>query len=211
MKSLPFDIWNAEDEPRLGALLDEIWHLLERGVEDRQHGFHTPALATSNAHWGCAVRTVALRGAERGSRSLLFHTDNRSRKIGELVQDRRVALLFYDARENTQLRIDALAEAQTSGRAAERAWRSLNARQRREYLISGPPGLPWAWPTSGLSPDLEERVPDESEAALGRYRFALVTCRVMHIDWLYLTRNGHRRATFAWDEDDRLSTSWLIP
>lgn len=211
MGSLPYDIWSTEDEPRLGAVLDNIWHLLQRGVADHQHGFHTPSLASVSRNWSCSLRTIVLRGAERDARRLTFHTDVRSQKIGELAEDSRIALMFYDAPENTQLRIDAVAHVHIGDALARACWDGLTLGQQCQYLVAGPPGLPFAWPTSGLPPELESREPDPDEAARGRFNFAVVTATITHIDWLYLTRYGHRRATFSWDDEGRLKTSWLVP
>src|SRR3546814_5752168 len=55
------DIWHSEDEPRLGAVLGECWHLLCDGAADPQHDFHLASLATQHAGFGCALRTVVLR------------------------------------------------------------------------------------------------------------------------------------------------------
>src|SRR3546814_2417913 len=76
------DIWHSEDEPRLGAVLGECWHLLCDGAADPQHDFHLAALATQHAGFGCALRTVVLRKVDSEARELWFYTDLRSRKIG---------------------------------------------------------------------------------------------------------------------------------
>ena len=76
------DIWHSEDEPRLGAVLSECWHLLSDGASDPQHDFHTTALATTHAGFGCTLRTVVLRKVDPAARELWFYTDLRSRKIG---------------------------------------------------------------------------------------------------------------------------------
>jgi hypothetical protein len=205
------DIWHSEDEPRLGAVLDECWHLLRDGAGDPRHDFHLAALGTAHAGFGCALRTVVLRKVESGSRELWFYTDLRSRKIGEIQDDARVALLFHSLSDDTQLRVQAEAAIHHRGSLADAAWRALAPRQRRDYLVSGPRGLPWAWATSGLPSELENRDPSETESEAGRLNFAVVVCHVRQIDWLYLTPYGHRRANFTWTKEGRLQTSWLVP
>jgi len=205
------DIWHSEDEPRLGAVLAECWHLLSDGVADTQHDFHTTALATSHSGLGCTLRTVVLRKVDSAARELWFYTDLRSRKIGEIEQDRRVALLFHSLSDDTQLRVQAEASIHHRDALADGAWRALSPRRRRDYLVSGPRGLPWAWATSGLPAEFEGRDPSETESEAGRLNFAVVVCHVRQIDWLYLTPYGHRRANFVWNAEGNLQTSWLVP
>jgi len=205
------DIWHSEDEPRLTAVLAECWHLLSDGAADPQHDFHTTALATSHAGVGCTLRTVVLREVDPEARHLTFYTDLRSRKIGEIQQDPRVALLFNSVSEDTQIRVQAEAEIHHGDTLAEAAWRNLAPHRRRDYLVSGPRGLPWAWATSGLPTELENRDLKPAETEAGRLNFAAVVCHVRQMDWLFLTPYGHRRANFAWTDDGRLQTSWLVP
>jgi pyridoxamine 5'-phosphate oxidase len=205
------DIWHSEDEPRLGAVLAECWHLLSDGVVDPHHDFHLAALATAHAAFGCTLRTVVLRKVDREARELWFYTDLRSRKIGEIQEDPRIALLFHALSDDTQLRVQAEAVIHHRDGLAEAAWRALTPRRRRDYLVSGPRGLPWAWATSGLPAELEGRDPNEAESEAGRLNFAVLVCRIRQIDWLYLTPYGHRRANFAWNQEGQLQTSWLVP
>lgn len=205
------DIWPSEDEPRLGAVLSECWHLLADGAAEPQHDFHTVALATPHAGLGCTLRTVVLRKVDPEARQLAFYTDLRSHKIGEIQADPRVALLFTSIREDTQIRVQAEASIHHADPLADAAWCDLSPRRRREYLVSGPPGLPWAWATSGLPTDLEARDPSEAESESGRLHFAVVVCHVRQMDWLFLTPYGHRRAVFDWTRNGQLQTSWLVP
>ena len=205
------DIWQSEDEPRLGAVLAECWRLLADGAEQPQHDFHLTALATAHATFGCSLRTVVLRKVVPETRELWFYSDLRSRKVGEIQNDPRVALLFHSLNEDTQLRIQAAAEIHHRDGLAEQAWQGLSPHRRRDYLVSGPRGLPWAWATSGLDAPLEGRDPSAEESEAGRLNFAVAVCRVSQIDWLFLTPYGHRRANFAWSGEGRLQTSWLVP
>jgi hypothetical protein len=205
------DIWHSEDEPRLGAVLAECWHLLADGAADPQHDFHLTSLATTHAGLGCTLRTVVLRRVDAEARELWFYTDLRSRKIGEIQEDPRVALLFHSLSDDTQVRVQADAAIHHRDELAENAWQELTPRRRRDYLVSGPRGLPWAWATSGLPSELEARDPSEAESEAGRLNFAVVVCHVRQMDWLFLTPHGHRRANFAWNGDGKLQTSWLVP
>ena len=205
------DIWHSEDEPRLGAVLAECCHLLSDGAADPQHDFHLATLGTAHASLGCSLRTVVLRKVDADARELWFYTDLRSRKIGEMQNDSRVALLFHALSDDTQLRVQAEAAIHHGNSLAEAAWRALTPRRRRDYLVSGPRGLPWAWATSGLPAEFESRDPTEAESEVGRLNFAVVACHIRQMDWLYLTPYGHRRANFTWNGEGQLQTSWLVP
>ena len=205
------DIWSADEEPRLSAVLSECWALLIDGAADAKHDLHTLALASGSPAHGCVARTVVLREVDREARQLSFHTDLRSRKVGEIQADPRVSLLFMSHSDDTQIRVQAEARIHHGDAVAEAAWASVPLNRRRDYMVSGPPGLPWAWPTSGLPDHLESRAPSKEESQLGKVNFAVVVCAVKQMDWLYLTPYGHRRATFAWDEAGQLQTSWLVP
>src|SRR3546814_287893 len=136
---------------------DLCWHLLRDGAADPQHDFHLAAMATAHAGFGCTLRTVVLRGVDPAARELRFYTDLRSRKIGEMESDPRIALLFHALSEDTQLRVQAEATIHRHDTVADAAWHALTPRGRRDYLVSGPRGLPWAWATSGLAAEFENR------------------------------------------------------
>lgn len=202
---------SGDEEPRLDLVLEGIWRLLRQGAGDRRHGFHLPSLATVRPNGAPAVRTLALRAVETAGRRLWFHTDVRSRKLGEIPVEPRVALLFYDMAESTQLRADCVGVVHRHGRVADREWSRLKLFERRGYLSEGPPGLPWGHAASGLPPDLERRRPRREESERGRINFAVIECRIQSLDWLYLSDAGHRRAGFRWDETGRLRSNWLLP
>ncbi len=199
------------DEPHLSEVLDGLWRLLEEGVRNRDHGFHLPAVASLGRDGWPAVRTVVLRGVERSSRSLRFHSDRRSPKLAELAAEPRVSLLFYDPAELTQLRVSAQASIHGSDAVADAAWQATGLFSRRCYLQEPGPSQPVAGPTSALPRGLAARAPEVLESEAGRANFTVVLCRIEAIDWFYLNASGHRRARFAWDADGRLEAGWLAP
>ena len=184
---------------------------MSEAVQNRCHGFRTPMVATASQDFGVSLRTVVLRHVDRDQLLISFHTDARSRKFAELLEDPRLAIVFYDAPEMTQLRVQAEARVHHSNARAREAWEQVALGSRRCYLQEGPPGLPWGWPTSGLSPDLEERAPTQEESERGFHNFAVIDCRVSRIDWLYLSHAGHRRAFFSYDEEGVLKGNWTLP
>lgn len=202
---------DPEENPSLLRVLDDCWGLMSEAVRNRAHGFRTPMVATASQDFGVSLRTVVLRHVDRDQLLISFHTDARSRKFEELLEDPRLAIVFYDAPEMTQLRIQATASVHQSNARAREVWKAVPPGSRRCYLQEGPPGLPWAWPASGLPPDLEERAPSREESERGFFNFAVVDCRVTRMDWLYLSHAGHRRAFFTYDEVGVLKGNWSLP
>lgn len=183
------------DDALAGALA-----LLARGVADRRSPLHTPTLATRSADGAPNARTVVLRAFDSGTRRLRVHTDRRSAKATELAADPRVLLHGYDASAQVQLRIAGRASLHHADALAEAAWAASRAASRMCYAAAEPPGAAVAAPPPA---------PRDTEG--GRDNFMAVVITMDSLDWLLLAHEGHRRARFAWDEEGRISASWIAP
>ncbi len=204
--------WPCEDEEAtLDEILENVWHLLTRGLQERRHGFHLPVLATFDPQSGPQARAVVLRGLDRRQRLLRLHTDLRSAKVAEIAREPRVGLQFHDPAEQTQVRVQAVARLHRTDAAAEAAWRGTRLFSRRCYLARHAPGTPSELPSSGLPHWALHRTPGAAESEAGRANFAVLLCEIRSFDWLYLSHLGHRRARFAWDAAGRLEATWLQP
>lgn len=201
-----------EGSPRahLPAALDAAWALLATGVRDRHSLAHTPVVATLGTDGEPRQRVMVLRRAERPTRSLTFHTDRRSDKVGEFARDDRVSVLIYDPRANTQLRLDGCAAITGAGPTVDASWETSTLWARRCYLADPAPGRICAAPTSGLPSAVEGRTPTEAETLPGRINFARLDILLHGIEWLHLAHDGHRRARFRWTGADWAGV-WLAP
>jgi pyridoxine/pyridoxamine 5'-phosphate oxidase len=83
----------------LDAVKREAFALLSRGVSDRRSGFHTPLVVTHGLDGFPAARTVVLRGFDPNVRTITIHSDIRSGKAAEIIENDRAAAVFYDARK----------------------------------------------------------------------------------------------------------------
>lgn len=191
----------------LDGVWDDVWSRLETAVQRRTHPWRTFTVATRGDD-GVDARTVVLRGADRDSGTLRFHTDRRSSKLAQLLHDRRVALVFYG--EGVQVRVRGLAVVHVDGEPADAAWDATPAMSRRCYLGTAAPGTPSAEPTSGLPEDLAMLRPPIERTQHGRAAFAVVEVRAQAIDWLHLAARGQRRAGFGREAGGWMS-SWLVP
>jgi pyridoxamine 5'-phosphate oxidase len=191
----------------LEAVWDDAWSRLVRGAAQRNHAFHTCTLATVGED-GADARTVVLRDADRAAGLLRFHTDRRSAKLGQLLHDDRVCLLFYG--DSVQVRVRGIARVQLDGAEADAAWQGTHPMSRRCYLTSQAPGMPSAARTSGLPAELDVGRPELATTESGRTQFAVVVVEAQAIDWLHLAASGQSRAGFSRTTDGWMST-WLVP
>ena len=129
---------------------------------------------------------------------LVFHTDRRSPKFGELGRDPRVAWHFYAAALKVQIRLRGVGTLHTDDTLADAQWQASRPGSRECYRAALAPGS--VWTESACEPDGGD----------GRDNFAAVSSRVHHIDWLFLRHDGHRRAGFMFD-DRQWRGQWIAP
>jgi pyridoxamine 5'-phosphate oxidase len=209
-----------------GSLTDvwtHVWDRLARGVGDRRHAYHTMVVGTvavgvSTTHGVVAApeprtRTVVTRDVDSQRHVIVFHTDARSEKIGELRANPSVSLLLYDPATREQIRARAHVRIVTTGPSHDHAWQKTSPMSRRTYLVEPGPGTVLDRAGTGLAPDLEDRRPSDDEGETGRDRFVVVECVIHAVDWLRLTAKGHYRALWQRERpgDGEWSGHWVIP
>jgi len=87
----------------------EIWERLIDGKKNRNSELHQCYVANNSDKFP-ALRTVVLRHVNQENLSIGFHTDKRSNKINEILEDSNVSVLFYDHEHKIQIRINGQAE-----------------------------------------------------------------------------------------------------
>ena len=194
------DVANAT----LETIPASAWRLLQTGVEVASHPFHTPSIATIGQH-GPMQRTVVLRFVDPNEHLLVCHTDRRSAKAREIIDQPKMSWHFYDRKLKLQLRLHGRGVLHTDDPLADACWDRSAARSRVCYNTAVGPGSPVRRPP--LAPGA---IASEAEAADARSNFAAIACRVDFLDWLYLSREGHRRAMFDL-ADNPINASWVTP
>ena len=194
----------------LDASLAESWKLLGRGAVDRRHGFHHPTLATIGADGSPEARTVILRAVDTVRRTIIFHTDARSKKVAEIAANPLVALHFYDSGQKIQLRVKGEAVLHAGDEVARRRWSASQPMSRLCYSIAPGPGDPIEAPNDYAMQDRDTLAAEGFDGTAFRH-FVAVEITVQSIEWLYLALEGHRRASFRWLDDGTLAKSWLTP
>jgi pyridoxamine 5'-phosphate oxidase len=171
-----------------------LWQQLGAAVADKAHEWRTPVLATVNRD-AADARTVVLREVAQRERQLLFYSDERAGKVGQLLQHSHGTVVMWSRRLGWQLRCRVRLALEASGLAATSRWARIKLTPAaQDYLSPLPPGAPLAEPLHAGS------------GAVARDYFAVISASVEAIDWLELHPDGHRRAIF----DDQ-GARWVQP
>ncbi len=194
----------------LSDLAADTWQQLVRGAADGKHPFHTPVLGTGGAG-GIHLRTLVLRQVNATDRQLICYSDLRTVKVHDIAVQPRVSWLFWHPRQKLQLRLRGQVTLHGPGDPVAQAhWARVPPAGRKDYMALQPPGSALGTPSQGLPPGLEGALPDEVASQSGQANFAVLITRVDYIDWLWLRREGHRRAQFHY-EGNALRATWVVP
>ncbi len=174
---------------------EQIWRELARASQDRHHAWRTPVLATVGSDGLANARVVVLREVDADRQTLRVYTDSRSPKVRELLLQPQALFVFWSDRLNWQLRARVTISVETSDPEVRVRWeRVRQSASAADYLGPVAPG-----------DDLESARGGIASADTGHH-FALLSAQVEEMDWLELSRNGHRRANLSGDR-----WRWLAP
>jgi hypothetical protein len=184
----------------LDQLVVRLWQELTRAPHDRHHEWHTPVLATQGIDQsGPQARTVVLRHADAPLWALRVYTDARSTKCSELAAQPLAQLTFWSKRLNWQLRVSALATVEFEGEQVNAAWeRVRQSHACADYLSAFPPGHV----QSSI-----KAIGGNTDEALRGHHLAVLNFKVTAMDWLALSKDGHRRARLT----PAGESEWLVP
>lgn len=186
----------AEPEREAFADGDELrkrlWQELLRATVDRHHDWRTPVLATIGIDGLAQARTVVLREVRRANDQLLIYTDSRSPKVAELLAQPMASVLCWSPRLHWQLRLQMRFSVSLNDDEASAAWeRVRQSPSASDYLAARAPG---------------QRLAETPEPGLDAPQLAVLRGKVLSMDWLELSRAGHRRAKL-----DAQRVEWLVP
>jgi pyridoxamine 5'-phosphate oxidase len=181
-------------------LVARLWQELTRAPHDRHHEWRTPVLATQGTnHSGPQARTVVLRQADAAMWTLRVYTDARSPKCSELVAQPLAQLTFWSKRLNWQLRVSAHATVEFEGEQVNAAWeRVRQTHASADYLSAFPPG--------DVQASIKAPVENTDDSLRGHH-LAILDFKVSSMDWLALSKDGHRRARLK----PAGELEWLVP
>ena len=127
-------------------------------------------------------------------------------KMLDKVIEREAAILG----KKIQIKVSGKAEINHKNDKAKMAWDNSRSFSKKCYVVEKAPGTPSDEPTSGYLPEHENELPDDDLLQNGYNNFALVEIQIHSIEWLYLHRQGHRRALFT-STNGSLNKEWLTP
>lgn len=177
---------------------EEIWKTLVRATVDKKHPWRVAGFGTAGSQ-GPQVRSVILRGVHITAHQLVFYTDARSQKMTDISNDPRVALLFWNAKNNTQLRVCGIASAEASELIVNNLWSRIPEYARKDYATLSAPG-------TALDPN---NAACQLETA--RSNFVVLNVKVLTLELLELKREGHVRIVFQSDDKGHWLDCRLIP
>lgn len=173
-------------------LNEQLWSELEQAVTDRQHGWRTPVLATGDADGLPDARTVVLRAADRASQTVKVFTDQRSPKVAQLQANPQAQLVFWCPNRQWQLRTRVTAHIDANSDQIAAIWaRIRQTAAAGDYLTADAPG-------SLLS--------DQGPLSADQHALCVLEFKIESLDWLMLSRQGHRRARLEHE-----TLVWLTP
>jgi pyridoxine/pyridoxamine 5'-phosphate oxidase len=190
----------------------QAWKALVDAVPSYRAPFHVGTVATTGLDGSPEARTVVLRSADPGTRTLSFHTDRRSPKFAELSADPQLSWLLYDEPSRMQLRLQARAWLHTDDALASVHWQATSLNSRRAYAAAAAPGSPLETASDGLIVSTAEGRWSLEASEACRPHFVVVTTQVSRLEVLVLHHRGHRRAAFGYDAQGARSwAGWRTP
>tara|TARA_B100000925_G_C21876387_1_gene416480 strand:- start:20 stop:592 length:573 start_codon:yes stop_codon:yes gene_type:complete len=161
---------------------DNISENLADGVKNRKSDFRTFTLCTAGDM--PSGRTVVLRGYDSSSGIITLHTNYQAKKIIQIENNANVCCVFYSKKLKLQYRCFGDAIINHANNKTKEAWNKMGDISKECYF-------------QNPLPDTEiNNFDDFSKDIINKQSdfFAVVNINIIRIDWLYLKREGHRRA-----------------
>ena len=177
---------------------------LERALREHQGELRNVQLATLSPDGAPGLRTVVLRGFERGGferspASAEMHTDARAAKARDVAGDGRVSLLAWSADDRLQLRFDGVARLHHNDDLARGRWNGLSANARKAYGLRSDPGSPIADPAD------QRHLPEAAQAG----QFAVILVALDGVDVLRLEEDGGQTRARGRFAASGLTAEWI--
>lgn len=187
----------------------DIWESLKKGTQVNKDDFHTGTIATMGLEGEIQQRTVVLRKVFPSEQTLVFHTDKRSQKVLEINNNPFVSFLFYNRKQQVQLRFEGEATLHHQDELAESTWQNTSIGSRKVYLSEKTPREILTHWEDGIPEELKTKRLSLEETEQGKINFSVVKIKVIRLDWLSLHSEGHARAIFEWIPEKK--SYWVAP
>ena len=189
----------------LGAILN----MINRGVREGKDDFHTMIFSNLQDN-KVESRCVIVRDFNEETKTLVFNTDVRSPKVEAIKRNPETSCLFYHFKDKTQLRISTYSTVHVNDNVHDDSWRKTAISSRKCYLTKYRPSTVIETMDDGIPEHLRAKIPTLEESEFGKINFAVISNKIISIDWLYLSSKGHQRARYNFS-DNVVKKSWLAP
>lgn len=192
----------------LEKTLSQANSLLGSAVDQSTSPLRTPVLASisQNAQGALSVssRIVVMREFDPKDRHFSLYTDSRSSKVREIETHPAVSAVFYDPGKRIQLRLSGHCSIHRNDDETAKTWSILPSLNKVLYGTTPGPG------THLAAGDAYETASIDA-SQYSEFHFCILKVFYHQLEWLYLAREGHRRAQYEWQSNGTLTSQWLAP
>ena len=178
--------------------------LLKDAVKNRESMFHTPTIS-SYSNQNISSRVMVLRAHNATKRILRFHSDFRSDKVKELLDDPKTSFIGYDPALKTQIRLIGNSKIHHQNKNSLRAWCESQAISKKCYSVKDGSSH------EAAKPEVYDFHIKDIKLEDGYANFCTIEFSYNSLEFLYLQRQGHRRCKFVWNSSGKLTSTWLVP
>ena len=186
-------------------IMKNEWDELLKAVKDATHVYHLFALSTVDGNKP-ELRTVVLREVDNDKYRISFHTDTRSPKYKQILDNPTISALFYDPVRRIQLRVKGSASPSDDKSLLKTLWSKLNKDSRQCYQGELAPSDPL--PKDIMINQIPDKSSDTDKNMYGFENFSRITIQVADIEMLMLHHLGHKRLKCKLNCDP-IETQWL--
>ena len=161
---------------------DNISENLKDGVKNRYSDFRTFTLCTSGDE--PSGRIVVLRGYDSSSGIITLHTNYHAKKIDQIQNNSNVCCVFYSKKLKLQYRCFGNAIIHHADNKTKEAWNKMGSISKECYFQNPLPDT-----EINNFDDFSKNIIDNQSDY-----FSVININLKKIDWLFLKREGHRRA-----------------
>ena len=176
---------------------ENISYNLSEGVTNRRSDFRTFTLCSHGDY--PSGRTVVLRGYDSLNNIITFHTNSHAQKINDINKCPHVSCIFYSKSLKIQIRCFGDALINHKNYRTITSWNKMNDMSKECYFQDPPPGNQ----IKDYNTFSKNITSGESDY------FCVIDVKIQKIDWLFLKREGHRRANIFFNNKE--NDSWVSP
>lgn len=191
------NIFSSKD---LNTIERLIWDYFQQGVRNKKSAFHYPTIGTFSKS-SFSLRTVILRNVIRKERTISFYTDDRSKKIKELKDNKNIFIHIYDKKNQVQVQSEGKAQIFNKSKLNKEIWNSFSSYAKSIYLSKKAPGK------KIINENADLKLLDIKK---GFENFSIVKAKINKITFLKLNEKVNHKAFFKYKSKNK-SFFWVVP